>query len=78
MNLRIKSVLKTSNYCFKWAEEEQLIHQLGNNLCISGVGKPPSQFIQINKSNSHLYDFAVAPNRRFVFTAETNHHHNRI
>lgn len=78
MKVKIKSVLKSSDPRLKQLEDTHLVYAAGNNLCIGELGKPASDFVQLDKNNSRLYDFAVAPNNRVIFTAEQNQQSNRI
>ena len=78
MKVKIKSVLKSSLCKYKWMEENQLVYQAGNNLCIGEISKPASDFINLDPNNSHLYNFAVSPNSHLLFTAERNESAKRI
>lgn len=78
MKVKVSSLLRSSHSRLKWLEEGQIVGQAGNNLFISELGKPPSDFVPLNKNNSHLYDFAATPNRRALLTVELNETNQRI
>lgn len=70
MKVNIQSIIKSTPLIFECFDDQQIIFEVGNTLCLREFGRPDCQFVCLNKHMERLLSFKAMTNRKGVFTAE--------